>query len=116
MLWDSFKQGFNINRACIRLALSIVAPPVFSSLGKTEDFFPRLKTPLKKNSYRKGNCFQCWHRSIFPGGFPPSIFDTDELNYRVRDGNGWTLIVIDTNYGASFARHSFISSQAFAHK
>ena len=24
---------------------------------------------------------------IFPGGHPPSIFGTSELNYRVRDGN-----------------------------
>ena len=28
---------------------------------------------------------------------PPSIFGTNELNYRVRDGNGWTLIVISTD-------------------
>ena len=38
------------------------------------------------------------HRPIFPGGCPPSIFGTDELNFRVRDGNGWTLIAIDTDY------------------
>ena len=47
MLWDSFKQGFNISRACIKLALSIVAPPVFSSPGKTEGLFPRLKILIK---------------------------------------------------------------------
>ena len=35
---------------------------------------------------------------IFPGRFQPSIFGTNELNYRVRDGNGWTLIVIDTDF------------------
>ena len=40
----------------------------------------------------------CWHLSIFPGSFPPSIFDANELNFRVRDGNGWTLIAIGTNY------------------
>ncbi len=39
----------------------------------------------------------CWRLPIFPGGCPPSIFGTNELNYRVRDGNGWTLIVISTN-------------------
>ncbi len=39
----------------------------------------------------------CRHRPIFPGGHPPSIVGTDELNYRVRDGNGWSLIVIDTD-------------------
>ena len=40
----------------------------------------------------------CWHRPIFPGRFQPSIVGTDELNFRVRDGNGWTLAVKDTNY------------------
>ena len=52
----------------------------------------------RKNSHTSDCLSLCWHRSIFPGGFPPSIVDTDELNYRVRDGNGWTLIVIDTNF------------------
>ena len=41
----------------------------------------------------------CWHRPIFPGRFQPSIVGTDELNFRVRNGNGWTLAVKDTNYG-----------------
>ena len=44
----------------------------------------------------------CWRRPIFPGSRPPSIFGTIELNYRVRDGNGWTLNVIDTNYSCTF--------------
>ena len=39
----------------------------------------------------------CWHRPIFPGRFQPSIVGTDELNFRVRNGNGWTLAVKDTN-------------------
>ena len=30
-------------------------------------------------------------RPIFPGGCPPSIFGAGELNFRVRDGNGWSL-------------------------
>ena len=38
----------------------------------------------------------CRHRPIFPGSCPPSIFSTDEFNCRVRDGNGWDLIVIGT--------------------
>ena len=37
------------------------------------------------------------NRPIFPGRFQPSIFGTVELNYRVRDGNGWTLNVINTD-------------------
>ena len=35
---------------------------------------------------------------IFPGRRQPSIVGRDELNYRVRNGNGWTLILISTNY------------------
>ncbi len=40
----------------------------------------------------------CRRRSIFPGSFPPSIVDTNELNFCVRNGNRWILIVIDTDY------------------
>ena len=35
---------------------------------------------------------------IFPGRRQPSIFGADELNCRVRNGNGWTLTAINTNY------------------
>ena len=47
--------------------------------------------------------YLCRHRPIFPGRFQPSIFGTNELNYRVRNGNGWTLILISTNYMSSSA-------------
>ena len=40
----------------------------------------------------------CWRLPIFPGRRQPSIFGTSELNCRVRNGNGWTLTVINTNY------------------
>ena len=40
----------------------------------------------------------CRHCSIFPGRLQPSIFDADELNFRVRNGNGWNLIAINTDY------------------
>ena len=40
----------------------------------------------------------CRHCLIFPGRFQPSIVSTDELNYCVRDGNGWTLIAKNTDY------------------
>ena len=42
--------------------------------------------------------FQCWRKLIFPGRHQPSIFSAGELNFRVRDGNGWTLAAINTNY------------------
>ena len=35
---------------------------------------------------------------IFPGRHQPSIVGRSELNFRVRDGNGWTLALISTNY------------------
>ena len=34
---------------------------------------------------------------IFPGRRQPSIVGRNELNFRVRDGNGWTLALISTN-------------------
>ena len=44
----------------------------------------------------------CWHWPIFPGRFQPSIFGADELNFCVRNGNRWTLIVKNTNYYEHF--------------
>ena len=41
--------------------------------------------------------YLCWRLPIFPGSCPPSIFGASELNFRVRDGNGWTLTAISTN-------------------
>ena len=35
---------------------------------------------------------------IFPGRRQPSIFGASELNCRVRNGNGWTLTAINTDY------------------
>ncbi len=52
----------------------------------------------QKTAARLGDCFLCWRTPIFPGRHQPSIFGTNELNFRVRDGNGWTLVVINTNY------------------
>ena len=34
---------------------------------------------------------------IFPCSRPQSIVGASELNFRVRDGNGWTLTAINTN-------------------
>ena len=35
---------------------------------------------------------------IFPGRRQPSIVGAGELNFRVRDGNGWTLTAISTDF------------------
>ena len=64
----------------------------------------------KKTATLLGDCFTCWRLPIFPGRRQPSIFGTIELNFRVRDGNGWTLTVINTNYSVfvgSFFRRSW---------
>ena len=35
-------------------------------------------------------------RLIFPWGYPQSIVRAEELNFRVREGNGWTLFAVVT--------------------
>ena len=35
---------------------------------------------------------------LFPARLQASIFGAGELNYRVRNGNGWTLALISTNF------------------
>ena len=41
----------------------------------------------------------CWRSPIFPARLQASIVGTGELNFRVRNGNGWTLTAKNTNYG-----------------
>ena len=43
-------------------------------------------------------------RPIFPGSCPPSIFGAGELNFRVRDGNGWFLSASVTGIDLQLAR------------
>ena len=40
---------------------------------------------------------ECWHLPIFTPRRQGTIFGTTGLNFRVRDGNGWTPCVINTN-------------------
>ena len=61
----------------------------------------RNKVKQKDPSNRTG-LFSCRHRSIFPGSHPPSIFDTDELNFCVRNGNRWILIASNTDFLRTF--------------
>ena len=44
---------------------------------------------------------------IFPGRRQPSIVGRNELNYRVRNGNGWTLILISTNSSSVLPENVF---------
>ena len=73
------------------------------------------KPPVKKAQNAKKQppywvtAFVCWRLPIVPGRFQPSIVGTSELNFRVRDGNGWTLTVINTNYSVR-VRRDFLPS------
>ena len=55
---------------------------------------------------------------IFPGRRQPSIVSRIELNFRVRDGNGWTLDLINTNYHnyLSAATHIVFTFHTFVNK
>ena len=53
---------------------------------------------------------KCWHLPIFPRRFHLSIFGTTELNFRVRYGNGWTLSVINTNFGDSWGTRTPVAA------
>ena len=66
------------------------------------------KTQKKQPPYWV-TAFVCWRLPIVPGRFQPSIVGTSELNFRVRDGNGWTLTVINTNYSVR-VRRGFLPS------
>jgi hypothetical protein len=39
---------------------------------------------------------QTWHRAIFAGGYPPTIFAATAFHNRVRDGSEWVHRAIDT--------------------
>ena len=56
---------------------------------------------MQKKTAQK-SCLLVLALPIFPGRHQPSIVGRNELNYRVRNGNGWTLVLISTNYVIRF--------------
>ena len=84
----------------VPISCHTLAMLMHARIGRTSpigaDYTPQTKRKTFRTSCRRS--FRCWHLSIVPGRFQPSIVDTSELNCRVRDGNGCTLTVIDTNY------------------
>ena len=72
---------------------------------------------MQKNTpYNLYSVFKVSALPIFPGRFQPSIFGANELNYRVRDGNGWTLIAINTDSeptGRKSVRRLFVKTPHF---
>ena len=61
-----------------------------------------------------GQSILCWHFPIFPGRRQPSIVSTIQLNFRVRNGNGCTLYVKNTNFPSRFIpRKDLVHLQGF---
>ena len=58
---------------------------------------PRSIEHIKNRPQLRSVFISSRRRPIVPGGCPPSIVGTNELNFRVRDGNGWDLAVIVTD-------------------
>ena len=54
-----------------------------------------------------------WRLPIVPGRCQPSIVGTSELNFCVRDGNRWTLTVINTNYSILSSAQFLVSLDDF---
>ncbi len=65
--------------------------PASASSGQTRSIGPSIATALLRASNKAEKNEVSRRRPIFPGGCPPSIFGAGELNFRVRDGNGWCL-------------------------
>ena len=73
-----------------KMSTFTMAPPVWLE-QTTLRLTAACSTDWAKEEYKSR------HRSIFPGSHPPSIFDTDELNFCVRNGNRWILIASNTD-------------------
>ena len=50
---------------------------------------------------------------ILPVRLQTSIVGRNELNFRVRDGNGWTLALISTNYEVFFDKEEMVTHTGF---
>ena len=63
--------------------------------------FNAAEVPAKMGTFSQYAYPHCKERYVECANFPvrlqTSIFGAGELNFRVRDGNGWTLTAINTN-------------------
>ena len=74
-------------------------PPACRAGALPAELHPHGLDLLSFRFSEEGFCLpRCQHWAIFPCGRPQSIFTTAELNFRVRNGNGWTLCVYNTDY------------------
>ena len=68
-----------------------------SALEEIQGAFPYNETIVKEQDSRLTVLFSVLALPIFPVRLQTSIFGASELNFRVRNGNGWTLTAINTN-------------------
>ena len=73
---------------------------VWAGRGCPAQLFERSGIIHKKNTIHSDGVLFMLALPIFPGRLQPSIVGRSELNFRVRDGNGWTLALISTNLSA----------------
>ena len=90
-------MGFEPMTPCLqgRCSPSWATPPFYWVLLFISVFF------IDRGSLFASPIWRCRHWAIFPRSFPRSIVATAELNFRVRNGNGWTLCVCNTDYAFS---------------
>ena len=73
-------------------------PPSVTATRRVEKVFSFRNQMQAKRKDALLGAFSVLALPIFPGRLQPSIVGRSELNFRVRDGNGWTLALISTNY------------------
>ena len=85
-------EAINLSNLCVSTAIHLVFNLFLFSLSDS------VQKINKKEAHSESCALGVLALPIFPGRLQPSIFGAGELNCRVRDGNGWTLTLINTNY------------------
>ena len=87
----------NLRIECFRAARVGCCGQQVSEPGQCGQHAAQQKTRFGQNKSDGLSTVAVLALPIFPGRRQPSIVGRNELNYRVRNGNGWTLILISTN-------------------
>ena len=77
--------------------LSHTSPFLYTSKRRGEKSSQKGDKVVTKKRHTRKSVSQMLAPPIFPGRHQPGIVGRNELNYRVRNGNGWTLALIGTN-------------------
>ena len=112
----SHKGFISLKKALANCKCFFLAPP--AGLEPATSWLTVMRSAnWAKEEYIKGYISypMCRLWPIFPGRLQPSIFGTAKLNFRVQNGNGWTLCVKITDSCVSVDLSSrAVSSQVFS--